>query len=311
MKVLITGINGFVGSYLTETLLKDANVEIFGTTRPGTDLNNLQNPSGVSLIEAELTDKDSAKKVIEKVTPDHIYHLAAIVQTHNIFPRDVYEVNILATLNLLEAVREEELKSRILLVGTAHEYGSTKDEDSPIKEDQPLKPIRSYGASKAAQSLMGYQYFKEFGLDILRTRSFNHAGAKRSDTFVEGAFARQIAEIEKGLKEPKILVGNLQSKGDFSHVQDVCSAYTLLMEKGVSGEVYNVGSGVPHTIKELLDTLLSFSTVEVKVEQDKERFRPTEVFYADVSKLKALGWKPQFSFERMLEETLNWWREKV
>lgn len=311
MRVLITGINGFVGSYLSEALVKKG-VKVFGTIRPGSNLDYVKDfEKDLNLQECELLDKSSIEKFIKDVTPDQIYHLAALVQSHSVLPRDVYENNIFGQLNILEVIREQNLNTRVLLVGTAHEYGAAKENESPIKEDHALNPIRSYGASKASQSLMGFQYFKEFGLDIIRTRSFNHAGARRIDSFVEGAFARQIAEIEAGKKEPLILVGNLDSKLDFSHAKDVCNGYITLMEKGESGEVYNVGSGVPHSIKELLDTLLSFSTVKVEIKSDPERFRPNEVFYADVSKLKALGWEPKYSFEEMLKETLEWWREQV
>lgn len=311
MKAFVTGINGFVGSYLTEVLLKKG-YRVFGTIRPGSELGYLKNlEKDVTLEECELLDQENIKKFLLKVKPDQIYHLAALVQSHSVPPRDVYENNIFGQLNILEIVRAQNLKARVLLVGTAHEYGATEENESPIREDHSLNPIRSYGASKAAQSLMGFQYFKEFGLDIVRTRSFNHAGARRNEAFVEGAFAKQIAKIEEGKKEPLMMVGNLESKADFSHVKDVCNAYLTLMEKGESGEVYNVGSGVPHSIKELLDTLLSFSNVKVEIRTDKERFRPTEVFYADVTKLKSLGWKPEHSFEDMLKETLEWWREQV
>lgn len=310
-KAVVTGINGFVGSYLAESLLEKG-VEVFGTVRPGSDLVFLENiKKDLKLEECELLNREAVKSFIGKIKPDQVYHLAALVQSHSVPPRDVYENNIFGQLNILEALREQEIKARVLLIGTAHEYGSTKEGDSPIREDRPLNPNRSYGASKAAQSLMGFQFFKEFGMEIIRTRSFNHAGARRNEAFVEGAFAKQIAEIEAELKEPLMMVGNLESKADFSHVKDVVEAYILLIEKGVSGEVYNVGSGVPHTIKELLDTLLSFSTVKVEVKPDPNRYRPTEVFYADVNKLKSLGWKPQFSFENMLKETLEWWRKKI
>lgn len=311
MRVLITGINGFVGSYLASTLIEKGD-EVFGTTRPGSPTEGLKKiQDKLGLEECELLDAQAVKKVVAKVKPDYIYHLAAIVQTYGFPPREVYETNILAQLNLLEAVRELNLKSRILLVGTFREYGQIKAGESPIKEDFPLKPIQSYGASKAAQGLMGYQYFKEFGLDIVRTRSFNHAGAGRTQAFVEGSFAKQIAEIEAGISEPLMLVGNLKSKGDFSHVKDVCDAYILLMEKGVSGEVYNVGSGIPHSIQEILDTLLSFTNIKVEVKEDSARFRPTEEFWADVTKIKNLGWQAKYSFEEMLKETFVYWQEFV
>ena len=187
-------------------------------------------------------------------------------------------------------------------------------DEVPIKETNPLRPLSPYAVSKVAQDLMGYQYFQSYGIKAIRTRAFNHTGPRRGHVFVTSNFAKQIAEIEAGKKEPIISVGNLDAKRDFTDVRDTVRAYWLAAEKGEPGEVYNIASNRTITIQALLDNLLALSDKKIDVRQDPDRMRPSdvEILWGDASKLeKATGWKPEIPFEKTLEDTLNWWRERV
>lgn len=315
MRALITGINGFAGSHLAEHLLS-REYEVSGTILPGTSLENIKEiQDKLHLMYSDIRDLGSIREAISKAEPAQIYHLAAMTSVADSFknPHATFEVNVSGTINLLEAVRGLKIDPAILLAGSAEVYGAVPPEKLPIKEDYPFQPLNLYAVSKATVDMIGYQYFKSFGLKIIRTRSFNHIGPKQSENFVVSAFAKQIAEIEKGLCEPTLKVGNLKAKRDFTDVADVVVAYRLLAEKGSPGEAYNVCSGKGYSIKEILGTLLSFVKIKIKVEQDKERMRPSdiEIIYGDNSKIKALcNWQTGKTINNALIETLNWWRGK-
>ncbi len=183
-----------------------------------------------------------------------------------------------------------------------------------MKETNPLRPLSPYAVSKVTQDLLGYQYFRSYGLPIIRTRGFNHTGPRRGEVFVTSNFAKQVAEIEAKKKAPVIHVGNLEAKRDFTDVRDMVRAYWLSLEKGQAGEVYNLGTGRAYAMQEVLDLLLSLSKVKVKVEVDPARLRPSDVpiLLPDCSKFVTLtGWKPTIPFSKTLEDLLNYWRERV
>jgi GDP-4-dehydro-6-deoxy-D-mannose reductase len=193
-------------------------------------------------------------------------------------------------------------------------YGVVSPDKLPVDENTLLEPANPYGVSKVVQDLLARQYYLSHGVDVIRARAFNHLGPRQSPQFVAANFARQIAEAEAGLREPAVRVGNLQAQRDFTDVVDVVRAYALLMEKGRSGEAYNIGSGRPRSVQSLLDTLLKLSKVEVRVEQDPARMRPSDVsvIYGDISKLRAdTGWEPTVPFEESMCRVLAYWREDV
>ncbi len=318
MRVLITGITGFAGSHLAEFILnRDPDVEVFGIVRWRSRMENIAHiRDKVELCEADLKDMVSLQGCLAHMKPDRIFHLAAqsFVPTSWTCPGETFAINATGQINLFQALLGLHQSPRIQVAGSSEEYGQVFPEEIPMKETNPLRPLSPYAVSKVAQDLLGYQYFKSYGLPVVRTRGFNHTGPRRGEVFVTSSFAKQIAEIEKKKKEPVIRVGNLDSQRDFSDVRDIVEAYWLSLEKGEPGEVYNIGSGFARTMREVLDTLLSLSRVDVRVEVDPKRLRPSDVpiLLADPSKFISLtGWKPRIPFERTLRDLLDHWRERV
>ena len=317
MKFLITGITGFVGSHLAEYLLSLGEHEIFGIYRWRSRMENISHLlNKVSLLECDLKDAVSTREVIRKIRPDGIFHLAAqsYVPMSWIAPQETLTTNIISQLNIFEAVRAENLDCRIQIAGSSEEYGKVFPDEVPIKETNPLRPLSPYGVSKVAQDLLGYQYFMSYGMKIVRTRAFNHEGPRRGEVFVTSNFCKQIAEIEKGKREPVVYVGNLEAVRDFTDVRDTVRAYYLVLTKGKPGEVYNICTGKGYKIKEILDILLSLTKVKVEVRVDPKRLRPSDVtlLLGDPTKIKnELGWEPKIPIEKTLKDLLDYWRERV
>lgn len=318
MKVLITGITGMAGSHLADYLLEKGGIEVHGIKRWRSRIENIEHIlNRINLHECELTDAYSVKKVLKEVMPERIYHLAAqsFVPTSWNSPADTLMNNIVGQLNILEALRELGLKdTRMQIAGSSEEYGLVHENEAPIKETNPLRPLSPYAVSKIGQDYLAYQYYMSYGIFTLRTRAFNHTGPRRGDVFVTSNFAKQTASIEKGLQKPVIHVGNLEAKRDFSDIRDIVKAYYLSLEKGEAGEVYNVGSDRAYGINEMLQIILSFSKIKVTVKEDPERMRPSDVplLLCDSTKFrKKTGWKPEIPFEKTLEDLLNYWRERV
>lgn len=316
MKALVTGITGFVGSHMAEFLL-ERNIEVIGTVRQRSRMGHILHlQDQVQLIECELRDPFSVDALIEGTKPDLIFHLAAqsFVPTSWNSPVDTIHNNVSGEVNIFEAVRRLGLDSKIQIACSSEEYGHVEPHETPIKETNPLRPLSPYAVSKVAQEFLGYQYMKSYGLNVVITRTFNHTGPRRGESFVTSNFAKQIAEIEKGLRPPIIHVGNLQAKRDFTDVRDVVRAYWLALEKGTMGESYNIASGKCCTIEEMLKLLLSFSNIKIEVTEDPARLRPSdvEILLGDYSKFhEATGWEPLIPFETTMLDLLNYWRAIV
>ncbi len=316
MKILITGIAGFVGSHLAEQLLK-RKIEVFGIYLPGESLENIQKiKKDLRLFNCDLTHFDELSSLLKRIKPDQIYHLAALSSVGESFsrPLDTIENNIRGTLYLLETIRNLKKRIKILVAGSSDMYGKVLPKEVPITEERPLLPISPYGVSKAACDLLAYQYFKSYGVFAIRARAFNHTGPRQRTGFVIPDFASQIAKIEAGQMPPVLKVGNLSSKRDISDVRDVVRAYVSLMGKGRAGEAYNICSQEAYSIRSVLRILLSLSKKKIKVKVDKKKSRPAEIpiLVGNNSKIrKAVGWKPKIPIEKMLEDTLNFWRRRV
>uniref|UniRef100_A0A832MKM5 SDR family oxidoreductase n=1 Tax=Eiseniibacteriota bacterium TaxID=2212470 RepID=A0A832MKM5_UNCEI len=315
-RVLVTGVTGFAGSHLVDYMLTRNDCEIFGIHRWRSRTENVEHfQDRITMLECDLRDATSTRDTLEKVRPDWIFHLAAqsFVPTSWLAPTESLTTNVLAQVNIFEAVRHIGLKCRIQLACSSEEYGMVHADEVPIKETNPLRPLSPYAVSKVAQDLLGYQYWMSWQVDAVRTRGFNHEGPRRGPVFVASDFAKQIADIEKGRKPPVLHVGNLEAKRDFTDVRDMVRAYWLALEKCAPGEVYNICSGTAWTIRQVLDHLLSLTRVKIEVRQDPARLRPSDVpiLLGDNSKfVAATGWQPTIPFERTLADMLEHWRAR-
>ncbi len=318
MRVLITGITGFAGSHLAEHILAHhPDVRICGIVRWRSRMDNISHIADkLELHEADLKDMVSLRKCLAEIRPDRVFHLAAqsFVPTSWTMPAETFAINAIGQVHLFEALLGLEMNPRIHVAGSSEEYGQVFPDEVPMTETNPLRPLSPYAVSKVAQDLLAWQYFQSYGLQTVRTRGFNHTGPRRGDVFVTSNFAKQIAEIEAGKKEPVISVGNLEAKRDFTDVRDIVRGYWLCLEKGKVGEVYNIGTGKAYSMQEVLDMLLSLSQAKVKVKVDTARLRPSDVpiLLSDCRKFVSLtGWKPEIPLKQTFKDLLDYWREKV
>lgn len=317
VRALVTGITGFAGSHLAEYLLSRKDVEVYGTVRWRSRTENIEGiRDRIRLVECDLMDATAVDQAVQKVRPDLIFHLAAqsFVPTSWLAPAETLMNNILGELNLFEAVRRAGIDPLIQIACSSEEYGLVHEDEVPINEDNPLRPQSPYAVSKIAQDFLGYQYFRSYGLRVVRTRTFNHTGPRRGEVFVTSSFAKQIAEIEHGLAEPVLKVGNLEARRDFTDVRDVVRAYWLALERGEPGEVYVIASGRDHRISEVAEMLLAMSTVPIRIEHDPGRMRPSDVpvLLGDSTKFRRrTGWEPLIPFEKTLADLLEYWRGRV
>lgn len=317
-KVLITGITGFVGSHLADYLLANTNYKVFGLKRVNSSLRNINHiQDKITLINGELIDQTSLVNLL-RIKPDYIYHLGAYswVSPSWDMPASYMQVNAIGTINLFEALRISNCQPRILVSCTPEEYGDVPRKKIPITEETILSPVNLYAASKVAQDAVCLAYFSSYKFEIIRTRAFNHEGPRRDIMGAISSFAYQIAKIERGLQEPKVRVGNLKVKRNFTDVRDMVRAYYLAMEKGIPGELYLIGSNQIYTIKQCLEMLISLSPMREKIGYivDPQRVRPTELrlLIGKFDKFERLtGWKPKIPLKQTLQSVLSYWREFI
>ena len=318
MKILITGITGFVGSHLAEYCLSlEQQVEVIGTCRWRSRRENIEHiEDAIDLYECDLRDASSVKTLLADIQPERIFHLAAqsYVPSSWNSPGETITTNAIGQLNIFEAMRGINSTASIQIAGSSEEYGLVHPDEAPITEENPLRPLSPYAVSKVAQDMLAYQYFQSYGLKVVRTRAFNHTGPRRGDVFVTSNFAKQIAEIEAEKRPPVIHVGDLTPQRDFTDVRDIVRAYWLSLEHCSLGEVYNVASGKAYRIKEVLKILLDNSGQDIEVVEDPERLRPSDVplLLGDNSRFcKATGWSPEIPFEQTAKDLLDYWRERT
>jgi GDP-4-dehydro-6-deoxy-D-mannose reductase len=314
MRVLITGITGFAGSHLADLCLSKKGVDLYGIIRWRSRTENIEHIwDKLKLIECDLRDATSTRDAIEEIRPEYIFHLAAqsFVPTSWNAPTESLVTNIIGQLNVFEAVRKIKLACRIQIACSSEEYGMVYPGEVPIKETNPLRPLSPYAVSKVGQDMLAYQYYMSYRTDVVRTRGFNHTGPRRPAIFVCSDFAKQIVDIERGVREPIIRVGNLDARRDFTDVRDIVRGYWMALEKGTGGEVYNLCSGTSYRIGEILDMLLSLAGVRAEVRQDPARLRPSDVPHLEGANEKFrtdTGWKPEIPFERTLRDLIEFWR---
>lgn len=311
MRVLITGISGFVGRHLIDYLLhNNADDTYFGTTFRASP-NEL--PDTVDVQQLDLLDAAAVRACLQRTQPDAIYHLAAQASAGRSINAawETLEVNIRGQLNIIEACLQLNIKPRMLIASSAEIYSTAT---MPITEQTALRAKNPYGLSKITQDLMGLQYHISHGLPIIRTRSFNQFGPRQRESFVAPDFALQVARVEAGLQDPVMYVGNLSAHRDFTDIRDTVRAYTDIMRAGIAGEAYNVASNSTHSIQEVLDTLLSLSKANIDVRVDPEKLRPVDVpiIRGDYTRLHQLtGWQPEIPFEQTLHDLLDDCRQRV
>tara|TARA_B110000495_G_C22935404_1_gene547006 strand:+ start:151 stop:1134 length:984 start_codon:yes stop_codon:yes gene_type:complete len=320
-RILITGITGFVGSHLADLAL-EKNCKIFGLKR--WNLSRMRNVKHlidkINWIDCDITDPVSVKKAIEKANPDKIFHLAAesFVSPSWDHPSHYMDVNYKGTVNILEAIRELKINPRILIPGSGEEYGDIPENELPITEKTTLIPVNPYAVTKIAQDLISHVYNITYGLNVIRVRAFNHEGPRRDNVFGIPWFAYQIAKIEKGLQEPIIKTGHIEDKRNFTHIRDMVEAYWIAIEKCIPGELYLIGSDEPekiYTYRQVVEILIKLSSVnDIKIERDEKYVRPTSVprLIGDTSKFRELtGWSAKIPIEKILQDTLDYWRNYV
>lgn len=316
-RVLITGITGFAGSHLVEYLLSRSDVEIHGIKRWRSNTEAIApHLERITIHECDLRDQTSVTEIIARVKPEKIFHLAAqsFVPTSWNAPAETLSTNILGNLHIFEAVRSVGINPFMQIACSSEEYGMVYEHELPIRETNQLRPMSPYAVSKVGQDLLSYQYFMSYKLNVVRTRAFNHTGPRRGEVFVCSNFAKQIAEIELGLRPPLLKVGNLEAKRDFTDVRDTVRAYWLALEKCEPGQVYNICSGSCIAIRELLEKLLAMSSAAIEVRQDAARLRPSDVpvLLGDNTLFcTTTGWQPRISFDTTLVDILNFWRQKL
>jgi GDP-4-dehydro-6-deoxy-D-mannose reductase len=308
-------VGGFVGSHLASYLVGEAGLDVWGLDLVEGRAAALR-PRITLHVGDVLMDLPALQDLFAAEQPDYVFHLAAqaFVPSSWKDPWTTLENNIRGQLNVLLAAVAMERFPRILVVGSADEYGIVFPEELPISETNPLRPNSPYAVSKVAQDMMGYQYYASHKLPVVRVRPFNHIGPGQSPAFVTADFAKQIAEVEAGLREPVMRVGNLEARRDFSDVRDIIRGYYLALSEGEPGEVYNLGAERSYSIRQVLDGLLALSETRVTVEQDPTRLRPSDVpeILADCAKFRSrTGWRAEIPLERSLKDILDYWRSRI
>jgi GDP-4-dehydro-6-deoxy-D-mannose reductase len=312
VRALITGVGGFVGRHLLQHLLDEGD-QVFGLGRRG-DIGGL--PEAVTAFPVDLAYRTQVEAAVREAQPEVVYHLAAQSSPRESLddPWATLCNNLEGQLNLLEALRTLDAPPRVLVVGSSDEYGALRPEEVPTSEDVPLRPTTPYAVSKVGQDMMGYQYFAQHKLPVVRVRPFNHTGPGHDARFVIPSFARQLAQIEAREREPVLHVGNLDVERDFTDARDMVRAYRLAAVRGEPGEVYNLGRGEAIRIGQIVETLVADCRVPVRVLVDPALLRPVDLprQQADISKFTQLcGWQPRIAWQTTLQDTLQYWRQRV
>lgn len=316
MKAFITGITGFAGSYLAQLLLRKG-VEVYGMSTWSSFESCLDlNANELEYFSADVREEADMRRLLDEVQPDLVFHLAAKTSPAASVqePRETFEVNFLGTLSLLEAVRHVAPRARVLLVSSGHVYGGASPADGPIPESAAMRPRTPYAASKAASELLAYQYGQAYGTAVVRVRAFNHTGPGQPKGFVCPDLASQVAEIEAGLRPPRLVVSNLDASLDFSDVRDIVSGYYAALLNGRPGEVYNLCSGKGIALQTIVRELVGAALRPIEVQRDSSGSRESEAvrLVGDNSRgLKELGWRPSVPFAQTLREVLEFWRSSI
>jgi len=313
VRVLVTGVTGFVGHHLTAHL-RDAGHEVHGLVRPG---GPEQVPAGITVHPADVRDAAAVARVVAAADPDAVVHLAGASSVGASFadPRGTWDANLGGTLAVLEALRPRTPSPRCLVVTSGEIHGRVPLDALPVGEGTPLHPVSPYGASKAAADLAAAQYAAAYGMPVIRVRAFNHVGPGQDPRFVIPNVARQLARAEaEGRAAVDIHVGNVETRRDFTDVRDMVRAYALLLEGGDPAHPYLACSGRSVAVRELVERLAEISRLDARVVSDAGLVRSGEQpdLYGDPRRLRdELGWTPQIPLSTTLADSLDWWRARI
>lgn len=319
MKALVTGVAGFAGGHLARHLL-DRGDTVAGIRQPGVrqpeEGSPLSDVPDVEVHEADILDPTSLARIVSDFKPEAVFHLAAFSNPEGSWAnaRRALETNIIGSHNVLQAALETGIGPRVLLVGSSQQYGLVPADEQPIGEDRPQRPLTPYGVSKTAQEVLGRRFYLAEELPVFLVRPFNHTGPSQESSYVCSSFARQVAEIEAGRREPTIRVGNLSARRDFSDVRDIVRGYREILERGKPADAYNICRGEAFSIEEILATLRDLAEAEVTVEVEASRYHAIDapLSLGDNTKLRSgLGWKPEIGLKQTLTDLLNHWRERI
>lgn len=320
MRVLLTGATGFAGSHLADFICQEhQDWAVYVLARWRSSRANLRDCLGhLTFVDGDLLDAQSIQHAIAQVRPDWVFHLAAESYVAPSWQRPslYFDVNVGGTIRLLEALRKYRPNARIHIAGSGEEYGLVRPDEVPITEDNTLRPMNPYAVSKVAQGQIGLVYHRSYGQDIVRTRAFNHIGPRRENVFALASWACQLARMKLAGTAKRLYIGNLEPVRDFTHVRDIVRGYWLALEHGRAGEVYCLGSGIGHSLRDVVLALIEVAGLSGQVElvEDKSRMRPTEVplLIADAGKIaRATGWEPMIPFEQTLREIYEYWYGRV
>jgi len=316
LRAFITGIAGFAGSHLAETLIREGN-RVEGTLLPGESGGNVEHLiPHLKLHPCDIRSRGSLAEAIRKARPDVVFHLAATssVSEAERDPTGTMEVNLTGTLHVLEAVRAEAAGALLVYVSSSEVYGKVLPEENPVREDRPEAPVHAYGLSKHLAERVVRFYGGHRGIRAVILRPFNHIGPRQADGFVCSSFVKQLVWIEVGRAEPVIRVGNLDPIRDFTDVRDMVKAYRLAVDHCKPGSLYNVASGVGVSIADVLKEILTLIDADVEVREDPGRVRKTEipVLIGDATSFrKTTGWQRQFALRDSLEAMALYWRRQA
>jgi len=315
MRVLITGITGMIGKHVAN-LLHEHGCDIAGISRATSASRYMHTKSYFKHYMGDILDTNFLKRVWKEWKPELIYHFAAQAYNGESWEAEdtTYTLNVTGSRNVLNACKQYSPNARVIPACSSAEYGFVPEDMIPIREDVTLlRPITPYGVSKACLEMMSRQHHLNYGMDVVIPRLFIHVGPDHPPVTALQNFAMQLAAIKHGQQDPVIKVGNLDSLRDFVDVRDGAKALWLLANKGQSGEVYNVCTGKAWTMHESLNMLIEISGLDIKIEQDRKLFRPSDekVLLGDPSKLQLLGWKAEIPFRETLEDIYNNWLERL
>lgn len=316
MRILITGAAGFVATHLIQALSEDPKNLIFAWAKSEEEACRVNLPTEQIHI-VDITKEEMVEDAVKIIRPEVVYHLAAQSSVGLSWkkPALTYEINIVGTAYLLEAVRRVSNKATVLLIGSAEQYGRVAKEDLPIRESCERKGTNPYSISKITQESMAQMYVKEYGMRIICVRAFNHIGPGQDTKFVIPDWCSQVVAIERDEHPPVLKVGNISVRRDFTDVRDIVRAYIGLTKDGKSGEVYNVGSGISYSLQEILEMILASCTkkrIRYEVDPKKLRLADIEELRGDITKLQLdISWKPQITIMDSLHDIIEEFRKKI